>query len=65
MCTLLTAGGLLVRGLTGSRCAQSADCGSQALERGLSHCDAQASLLLPGMWTLPGSGIEPVSRIGR
>ena len=41
-------------------CTGFVNCGSQALERGLSHCDAQASLL-HGMWTLPGSGIEPVS----
>ena len=35
-------------------------CGSQALERRLSSCGAQA-YLLRGMWDLPGPGIEPVS----
>ena len=34
--------------------------GSQALERRLSSCGAQAQLL-HGMWDLPGPGLEPVS----
>ena len=35
-------------------------CGSRALERRLSSCGAQASLL-HGVWDLPGPGLEPVS----
>ena len=35
-------------------------CGSRALERRLSGCDAQAQLLR-SMWDLPGSGLEPAS----
>ena len=35
-------------------------CGSRALERRLSSCDARAQLLR-GMWDLPGPGLEPVS----
>ena len=35
-------------------------CGSQALERRLSSCGAQAQLLCD-MWDLPGPGLEPVS----
>ena len=35
-------------------------CGLRALERRLSSCGAQASLLR-GMWNLPGPGLEPVS----
>ena len=34
-------------------------CGFQALEDGISSCGAWASLL-PGMWDLPGLGIEPM-----
>ena len=34
-------------------------CGSRALERRLSSCDARA-YLLHGMWDLPGPGLEPV-----
>ena len=41
-------------------CMGFINCGSQALEQGLSNCDAQVSLLR-GVWNLPGSGIEPVS----
>ena len=35
-------------------------CGSRALDRRLSSCGAWAELL-PGMWDLPGPGLEPVS----
>ena len=35
-------------------------CGLRALDRRLSSCGAQASLL-HGMWDLPRAGIEPVS----
>ena len=35
-------------------------CSSRAPEHGLSSCGAQAQLL-PGMWDLPGPGLEPVS----
>ena len=35
-------------------------CLSQALERRLNNCGAQAQSLC-GMWDLPGPGIEPVS----
>ena len=35
-------------------------CGSRALERRLSSCGTQVSLLR-GMWDLPGPGLEPVS----
>ena len=36
------------------------NCGSWALEHSLSSCGARAELL-PGMWDLPGPGLEPVS----
>ena len=37
-------------------------CGSQALERRLSSCGAQAQLLR-GMWDLPGPGLYPMSLV--
>ena len=58
--------GLLSCGAQASHCgAWASDCGafscwsSWALERWLSICGAWAQQL-PGMWDLPGSGIEPV-----
>ena len=51
---------LLLLRSTGSRRACFSSCGSQALERRLSSCGAQAQLLC-GMWDLPGPGIEPGS----
>ena len=59
VCGLLIAWLLLLRS-TGSRCVGFSSCGSQALERRLSSCGAQASLLR-SMWDLPGPGLEPVS----
>ena len=44
----------------GSRRTGFTSCGSQALERRLSSCGAQAQLL-HGMWDLPGPGLKPVS----
>ena len=40
-------------------CTGCSSCGPWALEHRLNSCGTQ-SLLLQGMWDLPGSGIEPV-----
>ena len=53
----MQASAVVARGLS--------SCGLWALERRLSSCGAQASLLR-SMWDLPGLGLEPVSlSIGR
>ena len=52
--------GLLSCGARASHCGAFSCWSSWALERWLSICGAWASQL-PGMWDLPGSGIEPVS----
>ena len=44
----------------GFRAHGLSSCGSQALEQRLNGCSMRA-LLLPGIWDLPGPGIEPVS----
>ena len=51
---------LLLLRSTGSRRVGFSSRGSGALERGLSSCGAW-TLLLRGMWDLPGPGLEPVS----
>ena len=43
-----------------SRCDGLSCCGTWSLEHRLSNCGTPASLL-PGMWDLQGSGIEPES----
>ena len=45
---------------TDSRHRGFSSCGTRALERRLSSCDAQAQLL-HGMWDIPRPGLEPVS----
>ena len=50
---------LLLLHSTGSRHAGFSSCGTRALERRLSSCDAWA-YLLRGMWDLPRPGLEPV-----
>ena len=54
---------LLLRSM-GSRCVGFSNCGTWALERGLSSCGTRAQLLR-GMWDLPGPGLKPASCIGR
>ena len=49
---------LLLLRSTGFRCAGFSSCGSRALERRLSSCSVQASLL-HSMWALPRPGLEP------
>ena len=54
-------GAWTVKGAGFNSCGRRAPCcGSQALERSLKSCGAQA-WLLRGMWDLPRSGMEPVS----
>ena len=59
-CTCFSLRWLLLLWSTGSRHAGFSNCGSQALERRLSSCGAQA-YLLRGMWDLPGPELEPMS----
>ena len=58
-CTGFSLQWLLLLWSSGSRHAGFSSCGSRALERRLSSCDARAQLL-HGMWDLPGPGLEPV-----
>ena len=66
-CTGFSLRWLLLLRSMGSRHASSVvvahglnSCGTWALERRLSSCDARAQLL-SGMWDPPGPGLEPVS----
>ena len=52
--------GFLLLRSTGSRCLGFSSCGSRALEHRLSSCGTW-TLLLHGMWDLPGPGLEPMS----
>ena len=65
VCELLIVAASLVARALGARASvvvtrRLSSCGSRALEHKLSSCGARA-YLLPGMWDLPGPGLEPVS----
>ena len=59
-CVDFSLWGLLLLGRPFSRCVDFGSCSSQALEHRLSSCGPWASLLR-STWSLPGSGIKPMS----
>ena len=61
---LRRAGAALHCGVWASQCGGFSCCEAGALEHGLSSCATEAQSL-PGMWDLPGPGIEPVPDVGR